>query len=179
MGGQNLKFFETWFLRVLTEKFWFSVNMLSQKGNKYWAQLPKTMKCCQNVPNMYILNDNKFEVWKILVSAGWKIFLLGRSKFKIFWNLTFSSYFYRQNGICIKSWVKTKQISWFYNVFGLGVWPEWFYSSCNAPSQSSHKRWTQPPRSMKFCKDVPYMYILKVKKFWVCACLRLDSIEKI
>ena len=31
---------------------------------------------------------------------------------------------------------------------------------------------------MKFCKNMPYMYILKVKKFWVCAYLRLVSIEK-
>ena len=31
---------------------------------------------------------------------------------------------------------------------------------------------------MKFYQNMPYMYILKVKKFWVCAYLRLDSIKE-
>ena len=126
----------------------------------------------------FIYVDYIHIIWISGPNCKFEFFLCGGSEFKTFWNLTFPIYFYYQNGYCGEIWVKTKQISWFYNVFGLGVWPEWFYSSCNAPSQSSHKRWTQPPRSMKFCKDVPYMYILKVKKFWVCACLRLDSIEE-
>ena len=31
---------------------------------------------------------------------------------------------------------------------------------------------------MKFCQNMPYMYILKVKKFLVCAYLRIDSIKE-
>ena len=36
----------------------------------------------------------------------------------------------------------------------------------------------QSTRSIKFCKNMPYMYIIKVKKFWVCAYLRLGSIKE-
>ena len=53
---------QTQFLRVLTRKYWFSVNMPSQKGHNYWTQPPKTMKFCQNVPHMYILKVKKFRV---------------------------------------------------------------------------------------------------------------------
>ena len=54
---------QTRFLRVLTRKDWFSVNMPSTKGHNYWTQLPTTMKFCQNVPHMYILEAHKFQVW--------------------------------------------------------------------------------------------------------------------
>ena len=57
---------QTRFLRVLTRKYWFSVNMPSTKGHNYWTQLPTTMKFCQNVPHMYILKAKKFQVWKYI-----------------------------------------------------------------------------------------------------------------
>ena len=52
------------FLRGLTRKLRFSVNMRSQKGHKYWTQLPTTMKFCHNVPQMYIVKVKDFQVWK-------------------------------------------------------------------------------------------------------------------
>ena len=58
---------QTRFLRVLTRKYWFSVNMPSTKGHNYWTQLPTTMKFCQNVPHMYILKARKFQVWKNII----------------------------------------------------------------------------------------------------------------
>ena len=165
--------------------------MPSQKGHKYWTQLPTTIKLCQIVPHMDILKANKFHVWKtnrvqivklLAKNRGnrrkFEVFLRGGSKFERFWNLTYSTYLYFQNRCCVKIWVKMKQISWFYGVFCFNkFWPEEFYSSCNAPYQIGHKVWTQPPSSMKFCKNMPYMYISKVKKFWGCAFLRLDSIK--
>ena len=122
---------QTRFLRVLTRKYWFSVNMPSTKGHNYWTQLPTTMKFCQNVPHMYILKAKKFQVWKNiskprLGNFGQKIggngenlkfYLRGGSKNENFWNLTFWTHFYYQNECYVKIWVKTKQISRFYSVF--------------------------------------------------------------
>ena len=45
-------------------------------------------------------------------------------------------------------------------------------------SQNGNKFWTQSPRSMEFCKNMQYMYIIKVKTFWVCAYLRLVSVKE-
>ena len=55
---------QTQFLRVLIRKLGFLVNMPFQKSHKYWMQLPTTMKFCENLPHMYILKGNKFQVWK-------------------------------------------------------------------------------------------------------------------
>ena len=78
---------------------------------------------------MYILKASKFQVWKSIsksrlgnflaknrVNRG-KFFIYGGSKFEIFWNFSFSTYFYYQNGCCVKIWVKTKKTSWFYSIF--------------------------------------------------------------
>ena len=48
----------------------------------------------------------------------------------------------------------------------------------NVPSKNTHEYQTQLLKTMKFCQNVPYMYILKVKKFIVSAYLRLDSIKE-
>ena len=53
------------------------------------------------------------------------------------------------------------------------------FKDFDTPSQNGHKVWTQPPTSMKCCKSMPYMYILKVNKFWVSAYLCLGSVEEI
>ena len=121
---------QTRFSRVLTIKYWFSVNMPSTKGHNYWTQLPTTMKSCQNVPHMYILKANKLQVctnirksrfgnfWqKKGRNRGKFEFSSRESTFEIFWNSTFQMYFYYQNVWCVKIWVKTKQISWFYSIF--------------------------------------------------------------
>ena len=55
---------------------------------------------------------------------------------------------------------------------------EEFYSTSNPASQNGHKFWTQLSTSIEFCKNMPYLYILKVTKFWVCPFLRLVSIEE-
>jgi len=89
---------QTRFLRVLTRKYWFSVNMPSTKGHNYWTQLPTTMKFCQNVPHMYILKAKKFQVWKNIskprlgnfgqkiggIGENLKFFSVGGPKMKIF-----------------------------------------------------------------------------------------------
>ena len=51
------------YLRVLTRKLWFLANMQPQKGHKFWRQLPTTIRFCQNAPNIYMLQANKFHVW--------------------------------------------------------------------------------------------------------------------
>ena len=153
--------------------------MRSQKGHKYWRQLLTAMKFCKNCNiciswkptsfkcdqilvnfNGEIFGQKSGKSWLILVFSSW------RPRFEKFWNLIFLMYFYHQNVSYVKIWVKMMQISWFYSIFLFQRFLlEDFYSLCNAPTQNGPKFWTQPPRSMKFCKNVPYMYMLKVKKF--------------
>ena len=51
----------------------------------------------------------------------------------------------------------------------------WF--STNMLYQNGHGFWTQPPTTMNFCQNVLYMYILKVKKFQECTCMRLYNVK--
>ena len=119
-------------LRVLTRKPAFSVIMRSQKGHKYWTQLPTTMKFCKNVPHIYISwKPRSFKCENILVSPDWEIFGQKSGKSGKIWSFSlwgvqiwkflkfgyFNAYFYYQNECCVKIWVKTKQIFGFYGVF--------------------------------------------------------------
>ena len=136
---------QTQFLRVLTRKYWFSVNMPSQKGHNYWTQPPETMKFWKNVPHIYILKAKTFKSEKILVCPGWEILgqksgESGKTWNENFRNLTSWIHFYYQNEYYVKIWVKTKQISWFYSVFRfLGFLPAEFYYSRNTPSLNGHE----------------------------------------
>ena len=89
------------FLRVLTRKLRFSVDMRSQKSHRYWTQLSKAMEFCQNVSHMYILKANKFQVWKNIgksrsgnlgpkileIRRNLRFIFVGGPKFENFWNL--------------------------------------------------------------------------------------------
>ena len=48
-----------------------------------------------------------------------------------------------------------------------------FWFSTNALCQYGYNFSTQPSTTMKFCQNVLYMYVLKVKKFQECTCLCL------
>ena len=83
-------------------------------GN-FWTSLskPGLSKQC----NLYHLSSIPIGKFLAKNRGKFQFFLCGGSKFKTFWNLTFPIYFYYQNGCCVKIWVKTKQISWFYSIF--------------------------------------------------------------
>ena len=116
------------FLRVLTRKLRILVNMRSQKGHKYWTQLPTTMKFCQNVPHIYILKAKKFQVWKYIsksrlenfwlkigeIGENLKFFFVGDPNLKIFELYLFQHIYIIKMGDVSK---RSKFLSIVYSVF--------------------------------------------------------------
>ena len=112
------------------------------------------------------------------IGRNFTFFFIGGPNLKCFEILLFNL-FLLSKWVMSQNLSKTKQISWLYSVVCFyGFWQEEFYSSCNASSKNGHRFWAQPPKSMKVLKNMPYMYMLKVKKFWVCAYLRLGTIKE-